>query len=107
MERLEVELHAFIDEWRTVTIIGVGQILSSTALNGLLAIAVLPAISAAGAKSSPQALDDALVDGIGDQHDKSYPIFHDVLSHQRGDLSDWTIASDFASPAKGSSPGSV
>ena len=46
MAGLEVELHAFIDEWRTVTIVGVGQIISSTAFNGILAIAVLPAISA-------------------------------------------------------------
>lgn len=30
---------------------------------------------------------------LGDQHDTQYPIFHNELSHQRGDLSDWTLIS--------------
>ena len=30
---------------------------------------------------------------IGDQTDRSYPIYHDALSHKRGDLSDWTMCS--------------
>lgn len=29
---------------------------------------------------------------LGDQNDTKYPIFHDVLSHRRGELSDWTMA---------------
>lgn len=29
---------------------------------------------------------------LGDQHDVQYPIFHDQLSHDRGELSDWTLA---------------
>ena len=29
---------------------------------------------------------------LGDQNDTQYPIFHDVLSHKRGELSDWTMA---------------
>jgi hypothetical protein len=29
---------------------------------------------------------------LGDQNDTQYPIFHDVLSHERGELSDWTMA---------------
>ena len=29
---------------------------------------------------------------LGDQNDTQYPIFHDELSHARGELSDWTVA---------------
>lgn len=28
---------------------------------------------------------------LGDQHDRLWPIFHDSLSHGRGDLSGWTL----------------
>ncbi|TYZ65765.1 hypothetical protein PybrP1_012634 [[Pythium] brassicae (nom. inval.)] len=28
---------------------------------------------------------------LGDQHDQSYPVFHDALSHERGELSGWTL----------------
>lgn len=28
---------------------------------------------------------------LGDQHDRSWPVFHDSLSHGRGDLSGWTL----------------
>jgi len=35
----------------------------------------------------------AVLDILGDQHDVQYPIFHDQLSHERGELSDWTLAS--------------
>lgn len=28
---------------------------------------------------------------LGDQHDRLYPVFHDVLSHERGELSGWTL----------------
>lgn len=28
---------------------------------------------------------------LGDQHDRSYPVFHDALSHERGELSGWTL----------------
>ena len=34
----------------------------------------------------------ALLNVLGDQHDEQYPIFHDELSHARGELSDWTMA---------------
>ena len=30
---------------------------------------------------------------LGDQGDVAYPIFHDQLSHDKGDVSGWTIAS--------------
>lgn len=35
---------------------------------------------------------EAVLSILGDQHDVQYPIFHDELSHQRGELSDWTLA---------------
>ncbi|GLD92396.1 hypothetical protein PINS_up000929 [Pythium insidiosum] len=38
----------------------------------------------------PQTVNDALR-VLGDQHDRQYPVFHDVLSHERGDLSGWTL----------------
>ena len=28
---------------------------------------------------------------LGDQYDKSYPIYHDDASHAHGDRSDWTM----------------
>lgn len=28
---------------------------------------------------------------LGDQHDHLYPVYHDVLSHERGELSGWTL----------------
>ena len=34
-----------------------------------------------------------ILHSLGDQADTQYPIFHDDLSHARGDLSDWTLAS--------------
>ncbi|KAJ0396201.1 hypothetical protein P43SY_001908 [Pythium insidiosum] len=40
--------------------------------------------------SVPQTVNDALRI-LGDQHDRQYPVFHDVLSHERGDLSGWTL----------------
>jgi len=39
----------------------------------------------------PHNLGDIL-DVLGDQGDCSYPVFHDKLSHGRGELSDWTLA---------------
>ncbi|RLN96266.1 hypothetical protein BBJ28_00019306, partial [Nothophytophthora sp. Chile5] len=30
---------------------------------------------------------------LGDQHDRAWPVFHDLQSHERGDLSGWTLAS--------------
>ena len=50
---------------------------------------LLPSIAAATPAEAP----DALLAAIGDQKDVPYPIFHDDVSHQKGDLSDWTIAS--------------
>ncbi|DAZ98337.1 TPA: hypothetical protein N0F65_007144 [Lagenidium giganteum] len=38
----------------------------------------------------PTTVDEALAI-LGDQHDRLYPIFHDTLSHERGDLSGWTL----------------
>ncbi|KAJ8571645.1 hypothetical protein ON010_g5187 [Phytophthora cinnamomi] len=38
----------------------------------------------------PTTIDDALK-VLGDQEDKSWPVFHDALSHERGDLSGWTL----------------
>ena len=46
MAGLEVELEAFIRKWKTVTIIGVGQIVCSTGFFALSSIVVLPAIGA-------------------------------------------------------------
>lgn len=40
---------------------------------------------------TPRTLEDMLA-VLGDQEDQAYPIFHDNLSHRRGDLSDWTMA---------------
>ncbi|KAG3107867.1 hypothetical protein PI124_g2578 [Phytophthora idaei] len=38
----------------------------------------------------PTTIDEALV-VLGDQEDRSWPVFHDYLSHARGDLSGWTL----------------
>lgn len=38
----------------------------------------------------PTTIDEAL-DVLGDQGDQSWPVFHDSLSHARGDLSGWTL----------------
>lgn len=35
-------------------------------------------------------IDEALV-VLGDQEDRSWPVFHDSLSHDRCDLSGWTL----------------
>ncbi|CAE7540776.1 unnamed protein product [Symbiodinium natans] len=40
---------------------------------------------------APKTPQDAL-HMLGDQLDRSYPVFHDELSHARGDMSDWTLA---------------
>eukprot|EP00929_Paragymnodinium_shiwhaense_P086760 TRINITY_DN47202_c0_g1_i1.p1 TRINITY_DN47202_c0_g1~~TRINITY_DN47202_c0_g1_i1.p1 ORF type:complete len:426 (-),score=47.63 TRINITY_DN47202_c0_g1_i1:273-1550(-) len=40
---------------------------------------------------APQGREDML-QVLGDQEDRHYPVFHDVLSHERGELSDWTMA---------------
>merc|ERR1712216_629593 len=39
----------------------------------------------------PQGREDMLRI-LGDQADRDYPVFHDALSHTRGELSDWTMA---------------
>jgi len=39
----------------------------------------------------PTSIHDALTI-LGDQHDRLYPLFHDALSHERGELSGWTLA---------------
>jgi len=44
MAGLEVELEAFLRKWKTVTIIGVGQIVCSTGFFALASLLVLPAI---------------------------------------------------------------
>ncbi|CAK9020719.1 Uncharacterized protein SCF082_LOCUS15024 [Durusdinium trenchii] len=60
-----------------------GQITGNSSLHRLQRVRELPL------PSSPQ---DAL-QILGDQEDRAYPIFHDLRSHQRGDQSDWTLAS--------------
>ncbi|EGZ19217.1 hypothetical protein PHYSODRAFT_493438 [Phytophthora sojae] len=40
--------------------------------------------------SPPTTVDEAL-NVLGDQEDKSWTVFHDTLSHERGDLSGWTL----------------
>lgn len=60
----------------------VPQLYGNSSLHRLKRAAELP---------PPKTLDDIL-ETLGDQHDVSYPIYHDVASHQKGDLSDWTIA---------------
>ncbi|KAG7402245.1 hypothetical protein PHYBOEH_003504 [Phytophthora boehmeriae] len=40
----------------------------------------------------PKTIAEALA-VLGDQEDTSWPVFHDVLSHERGDLSGWTLMS--------------
>lgn len=42
-----------------------------------------------------------LLNVLGDQEDELYPIFHDVGSHERGELSDWTLASVFFDVGRG------
>ena len=44
MAGLEVELEAFIEKWKTVTIIGVGQIVVTTTFFAISSLLVLPAI---------------------------------------------------------------
>lgn len=43
---LEVELDAFLAKWRTVTIVGVGQVVSATGFFALASVVVLPAVGA-------------------------------------------------------------
>ncbi|ETP30833.1 hypothetical protein F442_20228 [Phytophthora nicotianae P10297] len=38
----------------------------------------------------PKTIEEALV-VLGDQEDRSWPVFHDSLSHAKGDLSGWTL----------------
>jgi hypothetical protein len=38
---------------------------------------------------------------LGDQGDRAYPIYHDNLSHEMGDQSDWTLGSIFADASEG------
>ena len=72
------------------TALAVPQLISnSSAHRTARAAELLPRIAATKAAAMSAALRNA----IGDQHDRSYPIYHDELSHARGDLSDWTIAS--------------
>ena len=35
---------------------------------------------------------------IGDQHDASWPIYHDNLSHEKGEKADWTLCTLFVNP---------
>eukprot|EP00948_MAST-09A_sp_MAST-9A-sp1_P001563 g1563.t1 len=44
MAGLEVEIHAFIEQWRDVTVVGLGQIVLWTGLNAGVAQIVLPAV---------------------------------------------------------------
>ena len=52
MAGLEVELEAFLKSWRTVTIVGMGQIVVCTACSALLSLAVLPAVGASKVDSN-------------------------------------------------------
>ncbi|CAE8588729.1 unnamed protein product, partial [Polarella glacialis] len=69
-----------------------GQIINNSSSHRLARVAQLP---------KPQTPEDALRI-LGDQEDRSYPIFHDNLSHARGELSDWTLASVLFDLDKGS-----
>ena len=52
MAGLEVELDAFMKSWKTVTIIGMGQIVVCTACSAFLSLAVLPAVGSKNVGSS-------------------------------------------------------
>ena len=47
---------------------------------------------ARAAELPPPKTLNGILHTLGDQHDASWPIYHDVASHQKGDLADWTIA---------------
>jgi len=68
------------NQYRTLEV--VGQTLSPSSVHRLARVAEMP---------TPQSLEDML-HVLGDQEDSAYPIFHDQLSHARGELSDWTLA---------------
>ncbi|KAF4041437.1 Acyl-coenzyme A:6-aminopenicillanic acid acyl-transferase domain-containing protein [Phytophthora infestans] len=48
----------------------------------------------------PTNVDEALT-VLGDQEDRSWPVFHDSLSHSRGDLSGWTLTTIVFDLSKG------
>jgi len=48
-------------------------------------------LARAAALARPSTLE-GMLEVLGDQGDRDYPIFHDSLSHQRGEKSDWTLA---------------
>ena len=48
---------------------------------------------ARAAKLPPPTSTAMMLQILGDQGDVAYPIFHDQLSHDKGDVSGWTIAS--------------
>lgn len=64
------------------TLMEPGQELSNSSLHRLARARELP---------PPSGPEDVLR-ALGDQHDAAFPIFHDAGSHDRGDLSDWTLA---------------
>jgi len=50
---------------------------------------LLPTIATA----TPDRAPTVMLSCLGDQDDVEYPIFHDDVSHRKGELSDWTVAS--------------
>mmetsp|Transcript_17576 Transcript_17576/g.41299 ORF Transcript_17576/g.41299 Transcript_17576/m.41299 type:complete len:387 (-) Transcript_17576:212-1372(-) len=69
-----------VNQYQTLTV--PDQVVGNSSVHRLARLRTLPA---------PQTPQDALKI-LGDQHDRSYPIFHDEHSHATGDLSDWTLA---------------
>jgi hypothetical protein len=61
--------------------LSVPNFISNNSLHRIARVAELPA---------PTSTDDIL-HILGDQHDTSWPIFHDAASHKAGDKADWTI----------------
>ena len=58
-----------------------GQTISNSSAHRVARVEALPL---------PRTKEEVLA-VLGDQGDRSWPIFHDDLSHRRGDLSDWTL----------------
>lgn len=69
-----------VNQYQTLSV--PDQMVGNSSLHRLARLRMLP---------EPQMPQDALKI-LGDQRDRSYPIFHDEHSHVKGDLSDWTLA---------------
>ena len=71
--------------------LNISQIYSNSSLHRLARAKVLLA-------DRPIETPADMIHVIGDQGDVSWPIYHDNLSHQKGELSDWTLCTLFVDP---------